>query len=56
MPKEVLAETNVSLDDVEKGQVCCNIHANVAASQRPQASCRPVVSAGTLTDVTHICS
>lgn len=54
--KEMLAETNVSLDEVEKGQVCCDIHANLPACQRPQASCRAQVSAGTLTDSTYVCS
>jgi len=54
--KDVLAENNVSLDEVEKGQVCCDIRANLPACQRPQASCRAVVSAGTLTDSTHVCS
>lgn len=56
MSKEVLAETNVLLDEVEKGQVCCDIHANLPACQRPQASCRAVVSAGTLTESTHLFS
>ena len=58
MSKEVLAETNVSLDEVEKGQVCCDIYANLHACQRPQAVCRAVASAstGTLTDSTYVCS
>jgi len=54
--KEVLAETNVSLDEVEKGQVWCNIHANLPACRRPQASCRAPVSAGTGTLTAHVCS
>lgn len=56
MSKEVLAEINLSLDEVEKGQVCCIIHANLSACQRPHASCRALVSAVTLTNSTHVCS